>query len=393
MERDALFSRYRELQQYVGWNEAVDAARVHAAAALLRPYFKGLVADFYAEIERHPAARKVITGGDAQIERLKGTLVQWLDDFFSGQYKADYVMRRWRVGLRHVEIGLDQVFTNAALSRLRNGLLVALEEAWRGDDAELHELRLAINKLLDLDLAIIEDAYQTEFHRRQQRVERLATMGKIAGGIAHELRNPLNVVRTSIYYLLNAKNPSPEKTQSHLERMDRQVMVADGVITALNDFAKLPMPDVRPLEVGACLKDALELNPMPATVECTLDCPKPSPRVLGDVHQLRIVLGNLLRNARDAMPEGGKLSIVTQHVGNQVEIAITDTGVGIPATDLGRIMEPLYSTKSRGIGLGLPIVRAILEKHNGSLRVTSEPGRGTTMTVCLPTSVTSTSFG
>jgi signal transduction histidine kinase len=382
MERKKLVTRYQELQRYVGWNDEY-AQHVHSVAPLLRPYFKDLVADFYAEIEQHPGARKVITGGDAQIERLKGTLIQWLEDFFSGCYDADYVTRRWRVGLRHVEIGLDQVYTNAALARLRNGLLVALLAAWHGDQRQLDDVRLAILKLLDLDLAIIEDAYQTEFNRRQQRTERLATIGKIAGGIAHELRNPLNVVRTSVYYLLNAKSPSPEKARMHLERIDRQVLVADNVITALNDFAKLPMPDPRPLAVAPSLKEALELNPLPPEIQVAFDCPPTVPAMLGDAHQLRIVFGNLIRNARDAMPDGGLLSITARPVDSSVEIAFADTGTGISAADLGRIMEPLFSTKSRGIGLGLPIARAILEKHNGTLSVSSELGRGTTMTVCL----------
>ena len=115
-----LFERYRELQSYVGWTDE-DARRVAAVAPLLEPHLPALIDDFYAEIERHPEARKVITGGQAQIERLKGTLVQWLRELLAGRYDEDYVDRRWRVGWRHVEIGLDQVYTNVALSRLRTG--------------------------------------------------------------------------------------------------------------------------------------------------------------------------------------------------------------------------------------------------------------------------------
>ena len=124
MDPGRLFDRYRELQSYVGWTGA-DAERIVAAAPLLEPYLPALIDDFYAEIERHPEARKVITGGQAQIERLKGTLVQWVRELLAGPYDADYVARRWRVGWRHVEIGLDQVYTNVALSRLRTGLIRA----------------------------------------------------------------------------------------------------------------------------------------------------------------------------------------------------------------------------------------------------------------------------
>ena len=119
MDAEKLFQRYQELQRYVGWT-AEDAKRVQATADLLEPRLRALVDDFYAEIERHPDAMKVITGGQQQITRLKGTLVRWLQELLAGPYESEYVMRRWKVGWRHVEIGLDQVFTNVALSRLRN---------------------------------------------------------------------------------------------------------------------------------------------------------------------------------------------------------------------------------------------------------------------------------
>src|SRR6516165_9467179 len=118
MQADELFRRYQDLQAYVGWT-ADDEQRVRSAGPIVEASFPGLIEDFYAEIERHPDARRVITGGAAQIERLKGTLLNWLRELLAGRYDADYVARRWRVGWRHVEIGLDQVYTNVALSRLR----------------------------------------------------------------------------------------------------------------------------------------------------------------------------------------------------------------------------------------------------------------------------------
>src|SRR4051794_6041449 len=131
MDPDALYRRYQELQAYVGWT-AEDAQRVQSVAGVLDPFLPGLIDDFYAEIDRHPGARKVITGGAPQIARLKGTLLRWLRALRAGPYEGEYVARRWKVGWRHVEIGLDQVYTNVALSRLRSGLAHALGEAWRG---------------------------------------------------------------------------------------------------------------------------------------------------------------------------------------------------------------------------------------------------------------------
>ncbi len=377
------YCHYQELQQYVGWTEE-DARRVHSVADLLTPYFPAIIDDFYAEIERHRDARKVITGGPAQIERLKRTLLEWLAELFAGRYDQEYVARRWRVGWRHVEIGLDQVYTNVALSRLRRGLLLTLEEHGPMDQDAALAIRRSLNTLLDLDLAIIEDAYAAEYAARLQRSERLAAIGQVAGGIAHELRNPLNVIKTSVYYLLNARTPSVSKTAEHLQRIERHVVTADSVITALSDFARMPLPNLRPVELAACLREVLEVMTIQETIRVSSDIPLTLPRALADVEQLRIVFGNLLRNAREAMPEGGDLTLRAAAVGKCVEVAVTDTGVGIVPENLSRILEPLFSTKARGLGLGLALVRAILEKNQGSLGVVSELGKGSTFTVRLP---------
>jgi signal transduction histidine kinase len=383
MSESSPYLRYQELQSYVGWTDE-DAARVHALAKLVSAHFDELIDDFYDEIERHPQARQVITGGAEQISRLKKSLKAWLSELFSGEYNQEYVDRRWRVGYRHVEIGLDQVYTNAALSRLRHRLLGLLEPPrWQAAPAEMLASRLSLNTLIDLDLAIIEDAYQTEFRRQQRVTERLATIGAISGGIAHELRNPLNVVKTSIFYLLNAKNASPEKVKTHLERIERQVGVADRVITALNDFARLPFPKIESIEVGRCLSEVLELNPLPGRIAVQQSIEPSNLAVLGDHAQLHIVFGNLIRNARDAMPDGGKLQITARCEGDVATVTVEDSGVGISAQDLPHILEPLYSTKARGIGLGLSITNDIIKRHNGKLTVSSEPGVGSTFTVHL----------
>ncbi|MCA9068484.1 MAG: hypothetical protein KDA84_06155 [Planctomycetaceae bacterium] len=391
MDRDSLFVRYQDLQQYVGWT-GDDAARLRAVASSLDRFFPGLVDDFYAEIERHSGTRKVITGGEEQVVRLKRLLTDWLGELLKGEYDADFVARRWRVGYRHVEIGLEQVYTNMALSRLRCGLHNALKDLRQSDEwnpEELHAIHRALDKILDLDLAIIEDVYQTEYFNRQQQTEKLVTIGQVAGGIAHELWNPLNVIKTSVYYLLNAKNASEDKKRQHLSRIERQVGLADGVIAALSNFAKLPVPDLQRVVLEEWLREVLEMISLPTSIEVALEGLESQLVVWCDPNQMQIVIRNLIRNAQDALPEGGRITITARKDAGWILLSVSDNGTGIPDDILHRIMDPLFTTKARGIGLGLSIAKAIVEKNNGQLSVRSVPERGAEFTLRLSTSPSS----
>lgn len=389
MDASSLLVLYRELQQYVAWTEA-DAIRVGALLPLIEPAFSEIVEDFYEEIRRHPRAMESISGGESQINRLKQTLRNWLEDLIRGPYDEAFVARRFQVGRRHVEIGLAQYYANAALSRIRGNLIRIIHERWTGSPEELRATISAFDRLLDLDLAIIEFAYQTEFTAREQRIERLATMGKIAAGIAHELRNPLNAIKTSVYYLLNAKQPTAEKQREHLERIDRQVNLSDRVITALSDFARMPQPNFESVSLPEFLLHVIETNSVPETINVTIDCADEIPQVLADPSQLSIAIGNLVRNAVDAMPQGGSLTLRASRdlsLGPQEEapviLEVIDTGSGIPPEIVSRVMEPLFSTKARGLGLGLALCRAIVDKHNGRVTVRSQPGVGSVFSVAL----------
>lgn len=382
MDNERIYRRYRELQEYVGWT-AEDAARVVRAGAILRPYLPALIDDFYAEIKRHPQANKVFAD-EQQVERLKLSLRIWLDQLFSGPYDSEYAIHRWQVGRRHVDVGLDHIYAHAALARLRRGLARGLRAHWPANATDFDETLNSLNTLIDLDLAKIEDAYAAEYLDRLQKSERLAAIGQIAAGVAHEIRNPLNVVKTSVYFLLNAKSPSPERVAEHLSRISRQVNHANDVVTALSSFAKPPAPQLSPVSVAECIKSALERYSPPTGIQVVSDLPGSLPKVKADATQLAIVFGNLIRNAFDAMPSGGTLTLSGTQNGRQIEIRVADTGIGIAPDNLSRITEPLFSTKARGMGLGLAITNAILAKISGRLRVTSEIGHGSTFLVQIP---------
>jgi two-component system, NtrC family, sensor kinase len=382
MNNEELLSRYRELQDYVRWSDE-DAARVHRVKPLIESRVPALIDDFYAEIKRHPDANKVFID-DAQVARLKGSLKIWIDRLFEGPYDGDYVLRRWEVGRRHVEVGLDHIYAAAALSRLRQGLVLAVRENWPPRWGDVSQTIDSLRTLIDLDLAIIEDSYALAYQERLQRGERLAAIGQIAGGVAHELRNPLNVVKTSAYFLLNAKSLSAERVKEHLNRINRQVNHASDVITALSSFAKPPAPQLNSVSVIECVKGALERYPPPQGIQLNCDLPDTLPKVNADATQLGIVFGNLIRNACDAMPSGGMLTLSATSSDGMVEVRVMDTGIGIEPENLAKITEPLFSTKAKGMGLGLAITHAILSKISGKLRVTSGKGQGSTFLVRIP---------
>jgi signal transduction histidine kinase len=382
MDHERISRRYRELQDYVGWSDD-DVARVRRAGRLVEPHLPALIDDFYSEIRRHPEANKVFAD-EAQVKRLKSSLRNWLGQLFNGPFDGEYAVHRWRVGRRHVDVGLDHIYAHAALARLRRGLARALRAEWPPDAEDFDETLNSLNTLIDLDLAKIEDAYAAEYLDRLQKSERLAAIGQIAAGVAHEIRNPLNVVKTSVYFLLNAKSASPERVAEHLGRISRQVNHANDVVTALASFARPPALQLSAISVTACLKSVLDHSPPPQGIQFVCDLPDSLPKVNADATQLGIVFGNLIRNAFDAMPDGGTLTVSAARADRTIEVRVTDSGVGIAPANLSKITEPLFSTKARGLGLGLAITNAILAKISGRLDVSSEVGRGSTFIVKIP---------
>jgi PAS domain S-box-containing protein len=171
MPDSELFDRFRDLQAYVGWTEE-DAARIRSVADLVKRHLQPLIDDFYAAIERHPETAQIITGGPAQIERLKNSLKDWLCESLECRCDHDYVNRRWNIGLRHAEIGLNPAFVSAAMSRLRAGLISIIAESHSGSQVAACDLVRSFDKLLDIDLAVIQDAYQAEYLKREKLLER-----------------------------------------------------------------------------------------------------------------------------------------------------------------------------------------------------------------------------
>src|SRR4051812_36925416 len=224
-----------------------------------------------------------------------------------------------------------------------------------------------------------------EREQRLIRSERLAAVGKIAAQITHEVRNPLSSIG------LNAEMLE-EETQGEARKLARAIVKEVDRLTEITEeylrFARLPRPKLEREDLGELMKSLVafmhqELEGRGVTVDARLD---PSlPAVAADEHQLRQALLNLMRNAVEAMRDGGRLTLTAGVVddGRFVELTIADTGEGIAADHLPKIFDPFFSTKEGGTGLGLALTQQIIVEHGGRIEVRSDPGRGTTFVVRL----------
>ncbi len=255
---------------------------------------------------------------------------------------------------------------------------------------DISDLKRAEHKLAELNRYLEREVQDRTAELRDAqaelvRNEKLALLGQVSANISHEIRNPLNAAKTSAYYLMNAKSPTESKIIEHLERIDRQIHMIDNVITALTDLAKLPDPRIAEIDLIELVQQTIDSVDLPPDIHVVIEKAPGLPPVRGDVNQIAMVIRNLVRNARDAMNQGGgQLTISFGKDGQHLSVSVADNGCGIAEADLARIMDPFFSTKARGMGLGLAIIQAILEKNDGRMDVQSHVGTGSNFQIFLP---------
>ena len=230
-----------------------------------------------------------------------------------------------------------------------------------------------------------------EAQERLVRTERLAAIGELSRGVAHELRNPLGAIKNATYYikkrLLGSDLLKDEpRVGEFLEIMDEEIETSDQVITDLMDFSRVNPPKLSHTKLEVVVDSALSRLEVKGDVKVVVEIDSSLPEVAVDAEQLRRAFGNLIKNADEAMPDGGTLTITANTVNGFVELKFHDTGQGISAADLPKVLYPLFTTKPKGVGLGLAIINSIIEKHQGSIEVNSKQGEGTTFTIKLPVS-------
>ena len=371
---------FEELQRYVHFSEA-DGALLRAFRPLARPRFQEIAEEFYARILSHEEASRVLHGGESQVGQLKVTLVAWMDALLSGPWDEAYWQHRYQIGRVHVRIGMPQHYMFGAMNVLRAGLgQVALE---RVTGAALEPTRAAVGKILDLELAIMLHTYRDDLLAQRARTERLSTFGQLVGSIGHDLRNPLGVIETSLF-ILRGRAGEDERTRKHLDRIKDQLDVANGIITNLLDMIHDRPLAAEPVLLGEVVDGAVAAVRRPPGVTLEVSGVAELPAVPGDPVQLRQVLVNLVENAVFAASPAGAVAVRGRRTGAEVLLDVEDSGPGVDPATRRRLFEPLITTKERGIGLGLALVKRIAERHGGGVAYSEREGGGARFTVRLP---------
>jgi signal transduction histidine kinase/HAMP domain-containing protein len=276
--------------------------------------------------------------------------------------------------------------TNEELNRMKSDLEGKVAERTKDHEEKINEL----NRSQLAMLYMIEDMNETsrKLKATQEeliRKERLAILGQFSGNISHELRNPLGVIDSSIYYLQMRLNEKDEKIQQHLERISLSVKTATIIIDNLLNLTRMNKPVLTRYTVADLLTDCLGTCKIPDTVRIVKDLPEKMIWVKAEKEQFRMAVDNLVKNAVAAMNGTGTLTIgVCKTEDAEVEISFLDTGAGIDPDHLNQVFLPLFTTKAKGIGLGLSITKMIVENHGGKIYAQAEPGMGAKFTIRLP---------
>ena len=217
------------------------------------------------------------------------------------------------------------------------------------------------------------------------RSERLAAVGELASGVGHELRNPLNVIRNCAYLLnMGLADKTDEEALNTIKLLDKQIDIANRIVTDLLDFTRIKSPSPTRVDLNNLIEESLSWVTVPEKITLTTNFNGDPPQVKTDAEQVSRVFANIISNAIQAMNSKGELKISTGQEDGLAWAKFEDSGCGIPEENLDRIFEPLFTTKPKGIGLGLAITKRLVEQNKGTIEVTSQVKKGTTFTVRLP---------
>jgi signal transduction histidine kinase len=373
---------FEELKRYVGFGPA-DEQALRALHPLAQPHFRGISEVFYQRILEHEGARRSLVGGESVVGHLKVTLQAWMDKLLSGPWDEAYFELRCRIGRMHVRIALPQHYMFGAMNVIRAQLNDLIDANLRENPDALHAARAAVGKILDLELAIMLHTYREDYAAQQARQERLATFGQLVGSMGHELRNPLGVMETSLH-ILKPRVANDERALKHVDRIGTQIVIANKIVSDLLDMIRDRPLARESLSLKEVIDGVLADVKAPPGVQLEvrgLDALSP---VVGDRGQLRQLFTNLIDNAVQASGEKGRVVVTASGLDGFARIAVEDEGAGVDPSIVRRLFEPLMTTKEKGVGLGLALVKRIVERHEGSVTYETREQGGARFIVRLP---------
>jgi len=221
-------------------------------------------------------------------------------------------------------------------------------------------------------------------HEKLVRREKLAAIGQFGASVGHELRNPLGVIKNSMYYLKMKLGDADAKVLRHIAIVDREIARSNKIISDLLGFARVNAPELNVVEINTLVEEAVSRSLVPDNVTIVTNLERDLPPLMAEADQLVQVFINLISNGIQAMPNGGTLEISSGTEDGVIAMHFLDQGCGIPEENMPKLFEPLFTTKAKGIGLGLALVKTLVEGHKGTIEVKSEVGNGASFSVRLP---------
>ena len=272
------------------------------------------------------------------------------------------------------------------LAYAKAGLEIQVGERTKSLKEKYEELNLA----QDAMLFMIEDLNsQAEKLKDAQekiiRSEKLATVGQLASSVAHELRNPLSVIKNAIYYLNMLKiGDDNSDIKENMDIISSEIESSDKIISDLLEFSRIKKTIIESADINSIIKETIDRLTVPKNIGLIAQLGENLPLVDVDSQQMQQVFYNLATNAMQAMEKGGNLTISSSSSNEYITVSFKDTGCGIPEKNLKKIFEPLFSTKIKGTGLGLSVVASIVEGHGGKINIESQLDKGTIFVIELP---------
>ncbi|MCD6418439.1 GHKL domain-containing protein [bacterium] len=209
-------------------------------------------------------------------------------------------------------------------------------------------------------------------------------ISELARSLAHEIRNPLNTIRMNLQ-LIQEELGDDERYKKRLARMEDELLRLDGILKTFLDYSRLPTPKFKKIDLNAEIIRIVDIvRARSENIDIEVHLADNLPKIKADPDMVAEVMHNILKNAIDASPEGGIIHIETARIKGGVSIAVSDKGTGIPPEMLDKIFKPYFSTKRGGVGIGMAVVKKIVELHSGKIRVQSRVGSGTRIIIELP---------